>query len=198
MTKYEKISIVMGGVALLLAVVSPIATYLWLDPQLQSFRHRGRLQVNPILRPLTANSDGKISNATVLAWLADGYEFEVANIGELPAKDVNIVLQYSDTATSDDKIAITPPLLTETTLSNQLKFVTLKNVIGPGETVRFNLSKVPKSIWVSNEFGERTLLSGSLVPFQLTLKDGKFVLEGDREPIGKYIWDANSNAWLKQ
>src|SRR2546426_9934062 len=111
MTRYEKLSIILATIALLLAIASPLVSYYWLDPQLQAFRNRAVLQVvgeslatekdkswARFVRERSEPSPGatpeELDDKTVSSLTAAPFEVEVTNTGKLPAKDIKILLQY--------------------------------------------------------------------------------------------------------
>lgn len=163
MTKYEKISTILGTVALLAAVVSPFITYWVLDPQLQSFKNRARLEVSEVTEPskpiLVPNAGDIVRTKDIVDFLlnAHTYHMQIMNVGNLPAREVSIVLQYGTTP-NNPLVEVSPPLLTESADKDNLKFLTLKQPIAPSDSVRIKLRPAPDEIWVSNEYGERNNL----------------------------------------
>ncbi len=123
MTKAEKIGIYFSAAALIISIASPIATYLWLNPNLKAFNDRARLQViapakNGVLCFLTTYSGDPFCQVSIL------------NIGKLPARDVQIVIQYQeDIPVEKELFSFEPSLNYETHNQGKQMFITLKRAI---------------------------------------------------------------------
>jgi hypothetical protein len=150
MTKSEKINITISLFALLLAVVSPIFTYYWLDPALQSFKHRGRFEISEqtnVHFDLTKEDITKNTNPI--------FTLTILNVGQLPAKDAVITIQYIDEKETSNDIELDPPMPIDVVIKGKNKFITLKRPIGSNDSVSFvTPAKFIEKILVSNEFGE--------------------------------------------
>jgi hypothetical protein len=77
MTPYEKTSFVLSMVAVIVSLLTPVATYFWLDPTVQALRHRRPLLVD--VYPQTA-AEG-------------GIRLAIQNPGKLPASEVIVVIE---------------------------------------------------------------------------------------------------------
>jgi hypothetical protein len=161
MTRYERLTVILSSIAVIISAVSPIGVYYWLDPQRQSFLHRARLQVTmePKHRYGVGGSWGSDYWITTISG-AD--ELKIVNIGELPAKDVLITAQHLYLPAQGSVPSISPPYPIESNIKDFTQFITLKKPIAPHETLTVKFSGSPKVIWVSNEFGETsTVLTGA-------------------------------------
>jgi hypothetical protein len=173
MTRYERISTGLAVIALVLAVTGPFVTYHLLDPQLQSFRHRGRLQVSVVEnnshRPkeLIGNKLRGPTEAEVFA--DDPYEIRIANVGDLPAKDVLITAQYIDSKEIKMNATINPPLPMDTSIKDHTQFITLRRALAPHDTINLKFANTPNSVWVSNEVGETSTLINHPVLYRVSV-----------------------------
>src|SRR5947207_14338815 len=95
MTRYERISMYVSIVAVVISLGSPILMYYWLDPTLKAFSLRGRLQVSS--SPEDAELRKKLINSILTHESPTPvihFDVEVLNIGQLPANGIQIVAQY--------------------------------------------------------------------------------------------------------
>jgi len=169
MSSFERLSLFMSGAALLLAIGVPIISFFWLDPQLQTFRRRAILQVNPIVESATG------AGVDIAHVLTDkNYEIEIMNVGASPAKEVSLTLQYGEPITDQFDLTINPPFRTEASNKTNTKFVTLKEPIAPNDKIDVKFAPTPDTIWITNEFGERTILN-TRAPFGKILKAAQAV-----------------------
>jgi len=141
MTRYERISIILAVVALGLAAVGPFLTYRWLDPQLQSFKNRARLQVTNRLPARGIESNEFLQDTP--------YKIDITNVGQLPAKDVLMTLQYTDKEEIDSDIQLSPPVPFDVVIKEDTKFVTLKKSLAPQDKAEVKFKIPPKTIWVA-------------------------------------------------
>ncbi len=169
MTKYEKVNTVMSGLALLLAIASPFIAYRWLDPQMQSFRHRARLHVTPY-------------NFHQDTFKDKPYKIEITNIGQLPAKDVLMTLQYlNKEEAADTDIQLLPPIPVDIVIKEDTKFVTLKKSIASQDMFQVQFTVTPKTVWVATEFGETTIVD--IDPLYKSLRDNKRALDSLEQEV---------------
>ena len=163
MTKYEKLSMALSAVAVLVAVGTPLASYFWLDPQFQTFRNRPRLQVTLGKRATGgAGIDYANPDFTVLRTGGTNREIEILNLGELPARDVLITAQYTDVSHVNNAPKLDPPYPEETTVKDANQFISLKKPIAPHDAMKVMFPIEPKVIWVSSEYGETsTIITGA-------------------------------------
>ena len=91
MTKYEKITILLSSLALLLALLIPIMSYLYFNPILQEIKYTGKLLVDEKIERIDSN---RIN-----------YKISIKNSGELPIKDIIVgcALEDSTIKISKDK-----------------------------------------------------------------------------------------------
>jgi hypothetical protein len=161
MTRYERISIALAIVALVIAVAGPFITYRWLDPELQSFSNRAKLQVvgKPVGSFILYTLDEPIT-------LPQAYEVEITNTGKLPAKDIKIVLRYDDEPQFDDQSTFGFNFDTPTVYEVETKYgqriLALNRPLPPNDKVKITFRNLPNLISVANEFGETTILDTGL------------------------------------
>lgn len=92
---WNKWAVFMSGFALLISIIMPVVTYLWLDPKLQELRH------NPKLRVEQWNSVHGTSNSLGI---------RIENSGRTPAHSLRIVVHpLCDWAGTPYDIAFDPP-----------------------------------------------------------------------------------------
>jgi hypothetical protein len=151
----EKISIGLSVAALALSIVSPIATYLWLDPQFQAYRNRPVLQAFPTPKPPKTFAVGESINISEL-WTDQEYSLNVLNVGKLPAKEVIITARSAVNA--EYVIQTNPPIQYEVNKSPNGTFIKLLQAIPPNSTVTIHFSPSPDLIWVANNEGDQNLL----------------------------------------
>jgi hypothetical protein len=168
MTRYERISIILAGIALVLAIASPFISYYWFDPQLQAFRHRARLQVTTkLLNPKTKSAADADSLVDVLS---SDCEVTITNIGELPGKDIKIVVEdigdtggaKKDANTSLIPFTFNPPTPYDLVTRENQSFITINRALPPRGTLTMNFSGLPTTLAVSTEFGETTLVNSGI------------------------------------
>lgn len=176
MTRYERISIIIAVVALVLAIASPIVSYFWFDPQMQAFRNRATLQVvgTPIDREKTAiqwfsahsNSlmerDSNSKSELNIKRLDVQYEVAVTNLGRLPAKDIKILLQYELHPEVAPKSYFDPEVPYDIVSREKQQVITITRPLAPQEKTTLNFANVPWTISVSSEFGETTSLNAGI------------------------------------
>jgi hypothetical protein len=171
MTKYEKLTLGISILALGVAAASPYVAYRWLDPQLQAFQNRGRLQLSIVYDTPEAKDTppDTVDNAPAKRLLANNpLEVKIINVGELPAKDVLVTAQY-DSDPKEVETILSPPMPTDITLKDQTQFITLKRAIAPHDSVNFKFMDAPKTVWAATEFGETSTVS--IDPFYKSLRD---------------------------
>ena len=160
MTRYERISIIIAITALLLAIASPIVSYFWFDPQLQAFRHRARLQV----------SGSSITGGNTAPDPVPVFHVQIVNIGELPGKDIRLVVQYSRESEPNPKaqhiIKFGPPVPYEIVNKQDQDFVLISRPLAPQDKIDVSFMEMPSMISVSNEVGETSVIQ---TPWQLRL-----------------------------
>lgn len=105
MTKAEKIGIIVSTAALAVSIISPIATFLWLDPKIKEFNDRGRLQVTGEFTKYKMST--LIPNQRVVD-LDSSYQANLLNIGKMPAKEIQIVVQYNENPPTGDFFTFEP------------------------------------------------------------------------------------------
>jgi hypothetical protein len=177
--KLTIVGLCIAVLGLILGVAAPFITYRWLDPQLQSLSHRPRFKILTLQekgpRKVAEFKIKKVSDEdfdkAFAAWSDDidngAYSVVITNVGELPAKDALITAQYRTIpASSPPSVTFNPPVLTETSNSGDIQFITIKKPIAAHDKLEIRFSRTPKVIYAStSEFGEAvTLLPQINVP----------------------------------
>ena len=172
MSKYEKLSTILSVLALIAAISSPFVSYRWLDPQLQAFRNRARLQVTgTYIDPKSHQSIDWKDPKSLPEVLTYAYEVKITNIGQLPGKDIKIVTTNTSGATiafyppptptptpSVTPFTFSPPIPYDIIEKDGQKFITITRALAPNDTLIMTFDLKPLTIAVSNDFGETTLL----------------------------------------
>jgi hypothetical protein len=183
MTKSEKLSTILSVVAISISILTPIFSYYWLDPSLQAFKLRARLQVSghpskalseylkkqnpsPVAIKETDPDRSNIVNkafqeALEMSALDTSYEVEIVNVGKLPAKDIQIVAEYIEH--SENGIQFDPPVQSDLVSRDNKTFITLKRPLAPQDKIKIVFKVPPVSLWVSNEFGETDTIKTDIV-----------------------------------
>jgi hypothetical protein len=157
MTQYEMLTLILSSLAILTAIASPVITYYWLDPQLQAFRNRARLQIEDAYHVNTQVIPAKSPGELTRTIAQSNWSLLITNTGALPAKDVQIVFRYeqiNENETRDPKFVFEPPTTVEQTAKDNEITVLLKRPIAPEGELRLTTSDEPNDVWVYNEFGE--------------------------------------------
>lgn len=162
MTRYEKISMYLSIVALLLSLGSPILMYYWLDPTLKAFSLRGRLQVSssPEYADLHRKAIEALLTGSELPEIV--FDVEVLNIGELPASGIQIITQYNLSGVKEGGVTFDPPVLYEVSYHGTERFITLKRSLAPKDKLKIFFTDYPNRVVISNEFGESSILDTGL------------------------------------
>ncbi len=162
MTKYEKLSTILSVAAVIIAVLTPIGSYLWLDPQLQTFRHRPKLQVL-LEEPTSSGTTMDYSDPNYPIFTVTGSNrIRIVNLGDLPAKDIAISGQYLQSEDATKSPEVTPPMPIDLTSNDNLQFISIRRPIAPHDKIEVSFENAPKVIWVSTEFGETsTIFTGT-------------------------------------
>lgn len=173
MTRYEKSTVVVSMLALVVAAANPFVVYRWLSPSVkeikEELKQRARLQVSSnsasdeyrrqVIRKIII--DGSEGSETVPI----DFEIEIVNIGELPAKDVQMVVQYDSRTPEKPAFVFDPPSQFDlVTRPNQL-FLTINRPIAAKDKLKVTFKDYPSRVSVSNEFGETTTLDTRLGEF---------------------------------
>lgn len=168
MTKYEKLSTILSILALVLALGSPMLAYFWLDPDLRNFKRRARLQVSGTrIDPETGKAPDAIDLSKGLdlpGLLRQQYELQMTNVGQLPGKDIKIVTTYGgiiDGTKSPSDFILQPPTPFDSEEKAGQTFITITRPLAPRDTLVLTFSLPPRTIAVSNEFGETTVLEST-------------------------------------
>jgi hypothetical protein len=175
----EKVELALSIAAIVISITSPIVTYYWLDPTLQAFKLRARLQIAGTIHRTVEYKEPKRSNnktnvrpnetrslAELLSQFGTRvvhdveYEVEISNIGQLPAKEAQIVAQFESAHEINlDSISFEPAILFEVTQKPGRIFITLSRPIAPQDTIKVRFrSPLPTQVSVSNEFGETSTI----------------------------------------
>jgi hypothetical protein len=172
-SNFEKITLALSIVAILFSILSPFITYFLLDPQIQSFKNRARLQISSPTSFMIEDSDVniEIEDKTASDKKVGGFnplprwELHIENIGELPAKDVQIVFRYNQDINIKEtgnkiveSINFDTPYLPETKINNNDIFITLNKPIPPQGKIKLKIGYTPDTVTVLNEFGEQNII----------------------------------------
>lgn len=143
MTKHEKISNGLSVLAIAISLLSPIASYYYLDPTTKAFKDRGRFEC----RLERDNSTG-----------TQFFRMTITNIGKREAKEPQII--FGGLGDKDNtSFTISPPLDFTQELKGNKKYITIKRALAPKGEFMLIFTKPPQTIWVSNEFGETSEFS---------------------------------------
>ena len=153
MTYYEKLTLFISGIAIIVSILSPFISYYFFD----AFRNRARLQIeddyhvssSPILPP--PNSGGIPTTVTSTTWI-----LTITNTGVLPAKDVRIVFKYESLGNNvefNPTFAFEPPIAHEQINKKNEITIALQQPIAPDNELIISATE-PNEVWVYNEFGE--------------------------------------------
>lgn len=162
LTKAEKWSIGLSIVAVVISIAMPFISYFWLDPQLQSFRNRARLQLNsgeifPNSKPPDPNNlnyPKKTETDFIEIDSSQPWYIEILNVGGMPAKEVQIVFAYPSQSEKQPELIFEPPSANELVQKGNNYIITLKRSIAPQDKVKISTLVVPDEVWVYSEFGE--------------------------------------------
>jgi hypothetical protein len=152
MTRNEKINTTLSVLALVLSAASPFIAYRFLNPQLQAYGVRGRLQVS---------GDAKWNTSKGVSDMPDSYEVEILNVGALPAEDISIIIVSNNA--SDQYATFEPPVQTETTTQGNSNFITVKSPLAPQAKLTVDFPSIPKRIVVRSKDGEASQFDTGIV-----------------------------------
>lgn len=187
MTRYEKITVLVSIVALVVAATNPFVVYKWLNPPLkqirEEFKQRARLQVS------SNSASDEYHMQVIRKIIMDGnddsysvpidFNLEILNIGELPAKDVQIVAQYDSRTPEKPSFVFEPPSQYELVIRPNQLFLTVKRPIAAKDKLKVTFKDYPSRVSVANEFGETSTIDTQLGSFH---RDAEL-----REEIRNYI-----------
>lgn len=132
----DNVSIVLSILALIVSIVSPFVAYFFLVPQMQEFRNRPRLglevSISTEVVPAMSNVPDSVPHTVTHR------HFAITNLGSLPAKNVQVVFQYSTLSDGElppTDIAAKPPIGLDARLRGTNIEITLQTSIAPDETV---------------------------------------------------------------
>jgi hypothetical protein len=179
-TRNEKVNTALSVVAIIIAAATPFVAYFWLDPTLQAFKHRGKLQVSSskdtaefrrgLIKAIIENSDG--FNPVQIK-----FDVEILNIGDLPAKDIQIVAQYASAAPKEASLKFEPLVQYDVVPRANQVFITVKRPLASQDKLKVTFLDNPSRISVSNEFGETSTIDTDLGwfynPAQIKEENGK-------------------------
>lgn len=151
MTKTEKINAILSVTALFVSLLTPIATYIWLDVSQKDFIHRGRFMVT--------NSDENLlsrgEQATVPVTVA------IKNIGDRPADNVQISATYSGKKPPEKPFFIRGPVAFEVKQSDNIYFFKLITPIPAGESVALHFDKAVTNAFITTKYGDTVTIWGN-------------------------------------
>ena len=149
MTKFEKLTLVISGVALVLSLLTPIATYYWFDTATKDYKLRARFVGGGSGLETSWNNKKPAK-----------YFRQVINVGERPAEGVQVAVMYEDTSViSDNSIAFSPPTAFETKKSGQYYFYTLATPIPVGGLLTITIEADYREAYLYTKYGDQFTLS---------------------------------------
>ena len=171
MTRYEKVTVLVSFVALIIAAANPFIVYKWLNPPLkeikQELKQRGRLQVSSnrgsedyhrqVIRKIIMEDDSDT--------VPIDFNVEIVNIGELPANNVQIVVQYDSRVPEKPSFIFEPPSQYDLVTRPDQLFLTVKRPIAAKDKLKVTFKDYPSRVAVSNEFGETSTIDTDLGSF---------------------------------
>jgi hypothetical protein len=146
----------------LIGGVLGIFAFFRADATMEAFRHRGKLKVSgqpPIMR-IDVPAEGAaiiVGDETTANVTYAVAELEIDNIGDLPAKDVQIAATYRSQSTIEEPV-FSPPLPTQKLTQGNTVFYTLQRPIAPKSHLAVTLTPAPTSVSVTDENGESSTL----------------------------------------
>lgn len=149
-----------GAIVGIIGGVLGIFAFFKADSTMEAFRHRGKLQVSgkpPTLKIVIpkGGTSFTIDTANVTYGVA---ELEISNIGDLPAKDVQIAATYRQQSTIEDPV-FAPTLSFQKLTQGNTVFYTLQRPIAPKSHLAVTLSPAPPLVTVTDENGETSTVS---------------------------------------
>jgi hypothetical protein len=127
-TRHEKLNTALSLIAITVAVATPFVTYFGLDPTLQAFKHRARLQVSSS-KDTEALRQNTIRIILELEPEPINFDVEILNVGELPAKDIQIVAQYHSGVPEPVSVAFEPPAQYDVVARADQMFITMNRAL---------------------------------------------------------------------
>src|SRR5207244_11399566 len=114
-------------------------------------------------------------SVTITAQAMAPAEVEVLNVGDLPAKDVKLTLQYDKSVTSLTLPKVSPAMPMESTQQDTATFITLKMPIAPRDKIKIQFPTIPETVWVTSDTGERSTISFPSISKIEFYQNGKLV-----------------------
>jgi hypothetical protein len=167
MTTFEIWTLFGVGLAILISIISPFITYYFLNPELKSFRNRGRLKVesgNEITKHTIPANPPEIPEAIDYLLARKDWNLIVTNIGNMPAKEVQIVFRYTSLGPGEKpnpEVTVDPPTPFELSTEGNELTLRLKRAIAVGDGINVTVRTDPDWACAYNEFGEGTCLETS-------------------------------------
>jgi hypothetical protein len=164
MTKAEKIIISIAVISLVISISTPIATYIWLDPKIREFSNRAKLEIY-----------GGFTKFETFAYMGNMkfvdreslYTLTLTNTGRLPAKDIQIVVQYKENPPNGEFFTFNPPSQYEVRYVGSQIFITIKRPLPSQDSLNITFKQIPNLLTVSTETGESNVLNpsyGAIMP----------------------------------
>lgn len=123
MTSFEKLNLITSICAILFSILTPIFTYIWLDPKLQELRNKAPLVVDQY-----AEKDGDSRK----------HKLEIQNPGKLPVSDIKVTINttaYNVQNPPAPHPVISPASPYDIEMRDNVATLTLKRTLGPNERV---------------------------------------------------------------
>lgn len=150
MTQYEKTSLIIDVIAIGRLLVTPIGTYLWLDPTIQALRHQKPLLVDQYDRE---SSHGRT------------YILNIQNPGTVPASDIKIVIETTAWDVENPpvpRVTLNPPSPFHLEKQGNVTTLIIEGPLGSNEVINVHIPEIIDksgikyeiySAWVCSEVG---------------------------------------------
>jgi len=139
MTRFEQISVTLSIIALIVAIGTPVATYLWLDPTVQKIQNKPDLAANwndwrPGMKTRTLTGSNK---------------------GRVPVQELIVAIQTEGFSSwkIEKEILLNPPMPVKFSLQPGTVIMQLNRAFGPDEILAMEMPLGASSAHVYSEFG---------------------------------------------
>ncbi|HEX9425573.1 MAG TPA: hypothetical protein VF899_20190 [Pyrinomonadaceae bacterium] len=165
----EKLNFAVSIVALIGGALG-IFAFFKADATMEAFRHRGKLHVSNEVGQvrIVSPAPGTIFQQGEKVSLTARYEtstFKITNIGDLPSKDVLLVITYDESVTEPKDPFFTPTWLFDKTIQGNTFFYTLRRPIAPNAELIVKFTPSPNSFAAIDENGESSTIVLASVRF---------------------------------
>ncbi len=159
-TFYDKISLLLGALALLVSIISPVATFLWFGETREALRYAGRLTATATKTSTLV--DGTIVDATVA--------LHIENVGHQPVGNIRVSLTPVEQV---DVVKVSPYVPVELMKMEGGVLLSTGAVLGRGEEMDMEISipvqQMPPDMltelemWIVSEVGTEEIGTGEEV-----------------------------------